>query len=193
MHAWDHHRWQQRAASLNATALVSELEPGFILLGDILGRKPNTSAAAGWICTDEALEAKESFGFAFNSDCRGTSVFVPLADGKACAPQVPTTMPTYDELIGRDGVTDGNYNERLLSHVRPQGLNVLTIHAEVEGIVCAALFDEFLQQCRTHGFEIVPLGKLSELFDCMEHDSLTFAPIKGRDGMVAWQHGALVR
>jgi undecaprenyl phosphate-alpha-L-ara4FN deformylase len=193
LHAWDHYRWQRRAGAMSTDALYAELEPGFTLLCELLGHRPHTSAAAGWICNIQALAAKERFGFAFNSDCRGTSVFVPSASGTDYAPQVPTTMPTYDELIGRDGVTNDNYNERLLTHVVPGRLNVLTIHAEVEGIACATLFEDFILRCRDNGFRLVPLGQLPELLGPKPRDGFTSAPLKGRDGDVAWQGSAVLQ
>jgi undecaprenyl phosphate-alpha-L-ara4FN deformylase len=191
LHAWDHHRWQRQAGRLSAEALCAELEPGVELLTELLGRRPDTSAAAGWICNERALEAKQRLGFAYNSDCRGRSVFVPLVDGKEYAPQVPTTMPTYDELIGRHGVTDDNYNERLLGHVDPNGLNVLAIHAEVEGIACAALFDDFLERCSERDLRLMPLGSLDALRNCEARDTIASAPVEGREGDIAWQRSAL--
>jgi len=191
LHAWDHHRWQRQAGRLSAEALCAELEPGVELLTELLGRRPDTSAAAGWICNERALEAKQRLGFAYNSDCRGRSVFVPLVDGKEYAPQVPTTMPTYDELIGRHGVTDDNYNERLLGHVDPNGLNVLAIHAEVEGIACAALFDDFLERCGERDLRLMPLGSLDALRNCEARDTIASAPVEGREGDIAWQRSAL--
>jgi len=191
LHAWDHHRWQRRAATMSAEASYRELEPGFALLTELIGRPPASSAAAGWICTMQAVEAKERFGFAFNSDCRGASVFIPSANGRDFAPQVPTTMPTYDEIIGRDGTTDKNYNERLLTHVVPGRLNVLTIHAEVEGIACAALFDDFVTRCRDRGISLIPLGELAELHAPAPRDTLELAVLAGREGEVAWQRSCL--
>jgi len=193
LHAWDHHRWQRRAGRLSAAALYAELEPGVDVLSSLLGRRPDTSAAAGWICNERALEAKQRLGFAYNSDCRGRSVFVPRIDGKEYAPQVPTTMPTYDELIGRNGVTDDNYNERLLSYVDPNGLNVLAIHAEVEGIACAALFDDFLTRCDERDLPLMPLGNLEELRNCEARDTIAAAPVAGREGDIAWQRSALTQ
>jgi len=190
LHAWDHHRWQRHAPRMSVDALYDELSRGVDVLGDILGRRPRSSAAAGWICNERALEAKARLGFAFNSDCRGRSVFVPSIGGTEYAPQVPTTLPTYDELIGRDGVTDENYNERLLERVAPRELNVLTIHAEVEGMACARLFADFLLQCRDRGIELKPLGELPELGACEARDALIPAPVPGRDGDVAWQQSA---
>ena len=161
------------------------------MLADLLGRKPDCSAAAGWICNERALEAKDALGFAYNSDCRGRSVFRPAVGNRRFAPQVPTTMPTYDELIGRDGTDNANYNERLLAHVRADALNVLAIHAEVEGIACAELFDAFLATCTSRGTELVPLRALPELAATLADDGIAQAPVAGREGDVCWQASAL--
>jgi undecaprenyl phosphate-alpha-L-ara4FN deformylase len=193
LHAWDHHRWQRHANRASTDVLYAELERGVDLLSDLLGTRPATSAAAGWICNDRALEAKERLGFVYNSDCRGRSVFAPTVNGATYALQVPTTMPTYDELIGHDGVTDANYNERLLEYVAPEGLNVLTVHAEVEGISRATLFRNFLQRCRERELRLVPLRELAQLPPSASPDSLTSGPIAGRDGDVAWQRSALAQ
>ncbi len=73
-------------------------------------------------------------------------------------PQVPVTLPTYDEVIGRNGVSDDNYNEHMLGLLRPGKLNVLTIHAEVEGIVCLHMFEQFVEKALSLGHRFVPLG-----------------------------------
>lgn len=191
LHAWDHERWQRRAGRMSVDELHDELSRGVDLLGRIIGRVPDTSAAAGWICNERVLEAKSMLGFSYNSDCRGNNVFLPEIDGQVLAPQVPVTLPTYDELIGRDGVTAENYNERILGLLRPNDLNVLTIHAEAEGIVCAALFDEFLASCRDRNIGLGPLGRLRDLRNVTERDSIAQAPVPGRDGDVCWQASAL--
>jgi len=191
LHAWDHQRWQRQAPRMDVQALYEELSRGTDMLSELIGRRPDTSAAAGWVCNERVLEAKSMLGFRYNSDCRGRGVFIPARDGREYAVQVPTTMPTYDELIGRRGVTDDNYNERLLDYLRPDGLNVLTIHAEVEGIVRAPLFDRFLQLCRDRGIGLGPLGGLRQIEDASARDWIAQAPIEGREGDVCWQASAL--
>ena len=77
-------------------------------------------------------------------------MFRPVVQGKPLSqPQIPVTLPTYDEVIGRNGISDRNYNEFLVSLLNPEGLNVLAIHAEVEGISRIELFDDFLQRVST--------------------------------------------
>jgi undecaprenyl phosphate-alpha-L-ara4FN deformylase len=190
LHAYDHHRWQARAAHMRSDAVSREIALGVAAFSDALGRPPDCSAAAGWICNERVLEAKERFGFEYNSDCRGRSLFRPTVAGRRLALQVPTTLPTYDEIIGRDGVTHDNYNERLLALVRPGELNVLTIHAEVEGGAYAGLFERFLAACKERGVRPVPLRALADAA-CARDDTVVQGEIAGREGEVCWQASAL--
>ena len=190
LHAWDHHRWQARALRLPVADLEREISLGVAAFTNAIGRAPECSAAAGWVCNERVLEAKQKFGFRYNSDCRGRSSFVPAIGDRALAPQIPTTLPTYDEVIGRDGITDASYNDWLLEQVRPGQLNVLTVHAEVEGRVCAPLFDRFLAACAQRGICPVPLNALLGR-GALPREPIALAPIAGREGDVCWQRSAL--
>ena len=135
LHAWDHHAWQQKVATMSGPDIRKTLEQGMSLLTEILGRPPTCSAAPAWRCTDQVLIEKLQFPIVFNSDCRGDQIFRPVVGGvELTQPQIPTTLPTYDEVIGRQGIGPANFNEFLLDQLKPGHLNVLTIHAESEGI-----------------------------------------------------------
>jgi undecaprenyl phosphate-alpha-L-ara4FN deformylase len=187
LHAWDHHRWQTQLDRMSPEAIHEEIGRGFDALADALGKPPTCSATAGWRCNERVLRVKEAFGFRYNSDCRGHGVFRPRLGELVCTPQIPTTLPTYDELIGQDGVNARNYNTRLMELMQPEQLNVLTVHAEVEGIVCASMFRAFLADCRERGIELVPLGKLLDVQAQAPEDRITEAPLPGRAGTVCWQ------
>lgn len=191
LHAWDHHRWQARADRMTVEELRAEIAFGVDTLGNVLGKAPRCSAAPGWKCNERVLEAKEAFGFLYNSDCRGHGLFVPVVDGRLCALQVPTTLPTYDEIIGSGGTTLENYNERLLGLIRPNDFNVLTIHAEVEGIVCADLFEAFLRACQQRSIRLVPLQSLLEEPARLPQERIAVGHVEGRAGTVGWQQSAL--
>ena len=191
LHAWDHHRWQVSALTMDARSLHDEIERGVGAFADALGRRPDCSAAAGWVSNERVLEAKEDFGFRYNSDCRGRSIFVPTVNGRRLAPQIPVTLPTYDEVVGRSGITNDNYNDWLLARVEPGAFHVLTVHAEVEGGACAQMFDAFLGACAARGIRPVPLRELLVANAAPETDELALAPIAGREGDVGWQRSAL--
>jgi undecaprenyl phosphate-alpha-L-ara4FN deformylase len=183
LHAWDHHAWQAKIDRMDADAIFQHLEKGTRLLTELCGAAPTCSATPGWKTTDEVLQQKERFPFRYNSDCRGRSLFIPTGCSQ---PQVPVTLPTYDELIGRNGITNENYNDHILGLIKPGQLNVLTIHAEVEGIVCRDLFDGFLQKAAARGIEVVPCGRLLGSGE-LPPDAIEPRVLPGREGWIAFQ------
>ena len=188
LHAWDHHAWQMHIDQINMDVIEDSLTKGFEILTKILGRPPKCSAVPGWKCNDKVLLAKSRFDFEYNSDCRGESIFYPVVDGRKLAqPQVPVTLPTYDEVIGRNGVTDNNYNDYLFSLLEPDKLNVLTIHAEVEGIVCLEMFRQFLGKAAAKDISFVPLGTLLQEFYDINLAAVIRDELPGREGWISRQ------
>ncbi len=188
LHAWDHQAWQAHIDSMDCESIYQSISKGVTLLTQILGRPPVCSAVPGWKCNNLVLLEKEKFPFAYNSDCRGENIFYPLVDGKKLSqPQIPVTLPTYDELVGRKGITPNNYNEHLLSMIVPDKLNVLTIHAEAEGISCGDLFDRFIEMAKAQGVLFMPLGDI--LAESTSYGSAVIVAEKnpGRDGWVSYQ------
>jgi undecaprenyl phosphate-alpha-L-ara4FN deformylase len=192
IHAWDHHAWQVRSDAMSAEELDRHISLGMHALGRILGSAPQCSAAAGWKCTESALLRKESFGMRYHSDCRGTCIFRPTIDGITCTPQIPVTLPTYDEVIGQNGITDDNYNETLLDMIRPRRLNVLAIHAEVEGISKLALFERFLDMSEKRNLAFVTLGALLPEAEVIPSGTISQGTVAGRDGTLCMQSSATV-
>lgn len=194
LHAWDHHAWQMRLERMEAAEIRESLERGWERLEEITGRPPTCSAVAGWRCDGRTLLEKSRLDLAYNSDCRGRSVFLPVVEGEALSqPQIPTTLPTYDEIIGRDGLDDEAYNEHLLFLLRPDGLNVLTVHAEVEGRSRLGLFRRFLEEACSRGIEIVPLGELLGPDPPTTRAPIMRGEVPGREGWVSLQGDALGR
>lgn len=187
LHAWDHHKWQKQVEHMSGAQSRQEIRKGYEALSRILGHAPACSAAAGWKCTEQVLLEKNQFGFRYNSDCRGQTIFRPQVGEHVCAPQIPVTLPTYDEMIGRNGVTNANYNQRLLELIRPGQLNVLTIHAEVEGIICAQMFDDFLNLARARNISFVPLRELLPPVSDIPTGKIELATMAGREGTMCLQ------
>jgi undecaprenyl phosphate-alpha-L-ara4FN deformylase len=188
LHAWDHQAWQAHIDSMDCNAIYQSISKGVNLLTHILGKPPVCSAVPGWKCNNIVLLAKERFAFTYNSDCRGENIFYPFVDGeKLSQPQIPVTLPTYDEVAGRKGITHENYNEYLLSLIVPKKLNVLTIHAEVEGIACRDLFDKFLEMAGTKDISFVPLGELLSESTSPARAAIEAREIPGRQGWLAHQ------
>lgn len=163
LHAWDHHGWQANTGRWDEATLIHQTRLGVDALNQILGREVDCSAAAGWRADPLTTQAKEAFGFRYNSDCRGSGLFRPLLqDGRPGTPQIPVNLPTFDEVVGTE-VTTAQFNAFMLDRfcTPPQvAPHVYTIHAEVEGIVMADQFDALLAEARARGIRFVPLGSL---------------------------------
>ncbi|MBE6380113.1 MAG: 4-deoxy-4-formamido-L-arabinose-phosphoundecaprenol deformylase [Lentisphaerae bacterium] len=186
LHAWDHQTWQARIMKMRESKIERHLQMAYDTICEITGNPPTCSAAPGWRCSEEALLVKDKFNFRYNSDCRGDSVFMPEVNGTLLkTPQIPLSMPTYDELIGRNGVTNSNYNERLLEFAKPDAMNLLTIHAEAEGGICSQMFDDFLTMCKERNIEIVLPSAL--LSGNLPTGRIEQGTIPGREGLLAVQ------
>ena len=188
LHAWDHHAWQAHIDTMGGDAIHRYLDRGVDLLTRILGLAPTCSAVPGWKCNDLVLKEKTRFFFDYNSDCRGESIFRPLVYGNELPqPQIPVTLPTYDELIGYNGISSSNYNDYMLSLIKPGRLNVLTIHAEVEGIACVDMFDRFVKKAKSKGIYFVPLKTFLADASPVGRAVIVAKEIRGREGWVSCQ------
>lgn len=188
-HAWDHHAWQIHTDRFSSEEIHDSIRRGVDRIKHITGRQPITSAVAGWRCNHKTLIEKEAFDFRYNSDCRGYSMFRPRLNDQSLTPQIPVTLPTYDEIIGQNGVTQENYNQTILSQIKPDQLNVYTIHAEVEGIVCAELFAKMLQLAKEQNIRFVPLGELLNGVNIndLPEGHIINKPMPGREGWLSNQ------
>ncbi len=107
------------------------------------------------------VAAKQPFGFTYNSDCRGSGPFRPvLPDGQIGTVQIPVTLPTWDEVVGREVSAEG-YNDFILTRMlaAEEGA-VYTVHAEVEGIIGYPDFDRLLTLAADNGIQFCPLSEL---------------------------------
>ncbi len=187
LHAWDHHAWQASMLRWTPRKLEEETRRGMEALEGILGQKVACSAAPGWRADQRVLEAKDTFAFRYNSDCRGTHPFRPLLDGgRFGAPQIPVTLPTFDEVVGAE-VNEADFNEYILSAMREfSGTPVYTVHAEVEGLTRAALFEDFLAKAQDMDFR--PLSALLPAdLDSLPPGRVDCLPFPGREGCLGRQ------
>lgn len=188
LHAWDHHAWQAHIDTMDSKTIFDSLNKGVTVLTQILGYPPDCSAVPGWKSNDLVLKEKSKFPFHYNSDCRGHSIFQPIVSGtQLTQPQIPVTLPTYDEVIGRNGITDSNYNDYLVSLLGQERLNVLTIHAEVEGIAYLEMFEQFINTCISGDVSFVPLGVLLQEYHANKSSAIIKKEIPGREGWISCQ------
>jgi len=189
VHCWDHVRWQDGVAFADADWTEREMRRARERFTSIFRQVPKTWGAAGWQTNRHAAWVEEQ-DCDYASDTRGRGPFRPLWDGVAVGcPQLPTTLPTLDELIGRDGIAEGNVAAHLLSLTAQPRSHVFTAHAELEGGALLDAFDSLLRGWKEQGYELVAMRSLFESLDLAQlprHD-VVYGEIPGRSGKVALQ------
>lgn len=189
LHAWDHHGWQRWSGVWAQARLEAEIARGLQALEQITGQPVTCSAVAGWRADDRVIKAKSAFAFHYNSDCRGSRPFRPqLAAGEFAAPQIPVTLPTWDEVVGT-AVSGAQFNRFILNRMhRDSGAPVYTIHAEVEGIIGADGFDELLSMAAREDIVFCPLSQLlPEDISTLPTGNVVRGEVAGREGWLGCQ------
>src|SRR5258707_247401 len=148
LHTYDHVRWQDYVAGASEEWTRIEFERGMSAFERVFGFFPKSHAAAGWQINAHALELEREYGMQYASDTRGYAPFWPMleAERSTCV-QLPTTLPTFDELLGRDGVDESILADAVFrlpeNTAGGSGENVklFPMHAELEGVL---LLDDHL-------------------------------------------------
>jgi peptidoglycan/xylan/chitin deacetylase (PgdA/CDA1 family) len=198
VHCFDHTAWQDLLARRDAHWAHRQMQRAVERFIELFGVAPAVHGAAGWQVSEAALLAEEALGFQYASDTRGTAPFVPWIDGRrGRCPQLPTTLPTLDELIGLEGVTGATVHARLLQ-LTGEGsataqachrLQVFTLHAELEGMKLLNSFERLLAGWRAQGYALVSLAQALASLDLerLPAARIETGSIAGRSGTLALQ------
>lgn len=191
IHTWDHVKWQDGVGKGDANWTTWEMALATRRFEEIFGTPAAVHGAAGWQMNAHAFRRTQSLGFHYASDTRGTHPFIPVVRAEIVAcPQFPTTLPTLDELIGLEGVTESTVADTLLARTdRDRRDHVFTLHAELEGMKLAPAFERLVEGWKAQGYQLVALEKMvSETnFASLPMHSVVDAEIPGRSGTLATQ------
>lgn len=167
LHAYDSVRWEHRIMHADAGWIEAEMRRGVSAYADVFGEPPRTHGAPGWQMTAQALRLTQRLGFDYASDGRGHAPHLPVWNAELIrCPQFPTTLPTLDELVGRDGVTVENVAAHLLQRTSDGAADrVFTLSAEREGGKLAAVFAQLVAGWNAQGYRLV---RLRDLYEAVE-------------------------
>jgi len=187
VHTWDHVRWQDGVARASEPWTRRELTLARDQFAEVFGRAPLVHGAAGWQTNRYVPALERELGFRYASDTRGTGPFVPLLDhGAAAVPQLPTTLPTLDELIGRVDPVD---HLLAVTAGAPAGDHVFTLHAELEGGAYLPSFERLLRAWQQRGTRLTDLATYAAQLDfaSLPRCSIVAGTVEGRSGRLAMQ------
>ena len=192
IHTWDHIRWQDFVARRDADWTAREFGKAVARYGQVFGTAPKTFGAAGWQLNEHVLLLQQQFGFDYASDTRGSFPFLPAMGGRSfTVPQLPTTLPTLDELVGVDDITVENVTQHLLKLTEPVPVHghIYTLHAELEGMALQPGFEELLAGWKRQGYELVATREMAAKLDrnSLPVHQVVMGEIAGRSGTLALQ------
>lgn len=201
IHTWDHVLWQDNVRHRDAAWTKKQLDQSVKRFTSIFGVTPKTHGAAGWQMNAHAFAELDQLGFAYASDGRAQL----KDDGRLAEPQLgpyrlsidgkelnciqmPTTLPTLDELLGRsiNGVTIElpTIAEHILKLTQQPRDHVFTLHAELEGQKLAPIFEELLIGWQAQGYQFTSMAEYAKMIANMPLPvrPLRWAELPGRSG-----------
>ena len=192
IHCYDHIRWQDYVTGKDAGWTQRELQLAVNRYTEIFGEAPHSHAAAGWQMNRHALRLTQRLGYRWASDCRGSCPFIPVWNGEIVAcPQLPTTLPTLDELLNRDGITLENIAQHILQLTENPCASghIFTLHAELEGGKLLPVFVQLLRGWEAQGYELVSLRQYLQGLDVgkLPRHEVMMQEVEGRVGTLACQ------
>jgi peptidoglycan/xylan/chitin deacetylase (PgdA/CDA1 family) len=190
VHTYDHIKWQDGVARASEPWTRRQLVLAREEFIRVFDRAPEAHGAAGWQVNDSVPRLERELGFRYASDTRGTTPFMPVIEGvEVAVPQLPTTLPTLDELIGREDLGGVDPVAHLLALTQEGGDQVFTLHAELEGGACLGGFERLLGAWRARGFELTDLGSYARTLDPsrLPRCAIASGTVAGRSGTLAVQ------
>jgi undecaprenyl phosphate-alpha-L-ara4FN deformylase len=200
IHTWDHVWWQDNVRGRDAAWTDRIMQKSEQRYAQVFGEAPHTFGAAGWQMNPHAFARHDAVGYRYASDSRAQlrddgSLADPHAGpyryGGLAHVQMPTTLPTLDELLGRDidGTVIDEHN--IAAHIlkltaNPQRDHVYTLHAELEGQKLAPIFEQLLSGWKAQGYQLASMAdyyeKIKQEAQPLPEHPVQWGELPGRSG-----------
>jgi undecaprenyl phosphate-alpha-L-ara4FN deformylase len=194
IHCYDHIRWQDGLRHMTSREIREEFGKALREYERVFNAAARTAGAPGWQANALSLAVYDDANLLYASDSRGTKPFFPRVNGSIFKTlQVPTTLPTLDELLGRPEYPEDRIIGHYLGLLPASPAHVLTVHAELEGMKYLSLFQSFLTGVLARNVRILPVGDLASAVlrdpSSIPVCDLGMGTIDGRSGTLAVQIG----
>jgi len=191
VHGHDHVLWHDHLLEMSDADAARELRRAADAFAEALGRPPDCASAPAWIVAPGVLAEEERLHLRYAADVRGAAPFLPRLGGRVTTvPQVPTTLPTLDEVLGLGGVTEATFGAHVGSLAAAAGRDaVFTLHAEAEGMSFHRCLIDLLARLADAGASPVPCGALLDGVEAARlpvHD-VVLEEVPGRAGPLSVQ------
>jgi undecaprenyl phosphate-alpha-L-ara4FN deformylase len=190
IHGYDHVRWHDFIKHFDKEKTEEEIKKLLLVYEEVVGKKARSFAAPGWMINPYALKFFQENGLIYSSDTRGSSPFFPvMGDEEIKILQIPTTLPTLDEVIGVAGADVASLND-YYTHCLTDGLNILTVHTELEGKKWSPFLETFIHNAIRSGYAFRRLIDIAREYIPSEDTPICrieYGTVDGRAGEVCCQ------
>lgn len=164
VYGWDPVRWTMRVAPGNEAWVEHGMRRACERFEALFDERPRTHAAPAWRMSRHAFRLTQRLGFHYCSDTRGRTPYIPMCEGELVAcPQLPTTLPTIEDLAGDGAGWDTVHDEILRrSADAPPAGHVFTLDADQGAARLAPVLERLLDGWRILGYEICSLRTIAE-------------------------------
>jgi undecaprenyl phosphate-alpha-L-ara4FN deformylase len=190
IHGLDHVYWHDHIRAMDRARTEAILSKAIEVYTELLSVEPRSFAAPGWTINAHALAFFDQRRFAYSSDTRGRYPFYPSMENVVHGTlQIPSTLPTLDEMVGLEGNTPAELARYFLGCLA-DGLNVISVHTELEGKRWTQFLARFIERSLAAGFRFERLIDIAEavkreggipVCDCV------YGYVRGRAGEVTLQ------
>ncbi len=158
LHGYDHVRWHDRLLQMPPEDVRNEVSRAQEAFLGIVRHPARSFAAPGWQASAASRAVLKDAGFLYASDTRGQTPYWPrFGTCITSLLEIPTTLPTLDELWGMGGLGSRDFFRLIASRLANGQPQVFTAHAEIEGGPCLQEFAGFLDQALAGGVEFFAL------------------------------------
>ena len=192
IHTYNHYRWQDYVQKLPIEKIRHEFDLARAEFKRIFGQDAKMAGAPGWQSNALSRQVYDEAHLLYSSDTRGDHTFFPRINGQTFKTlEIPSTLPTFDELLGRPEFPDDKIVSHYMSLLREDRPNIFTLHAEIEGMGKRDLFRALIRAMTLAEVEFVRMDTLAQEYlqnpDSIKVEDQAMAEIDGRSGLVAVQ------
>jgi peptidoglycan/xylan/chitin deacetylase (PgdA/CDA1 family) len=163
IHCYDHIRWQDGLVNMTNNEVYAEFNKARTEFQRIFGFPAKTAGAAGWQANALSLAAYDDAQLFYASDARGTCPFYPrVGDTTFKTLQIPTNLPTLDELLGRPEYPMETLADYYLNRLVDHTTNTFTTHAEIEGMKHLSWFQDFLHKAKAQNIQFIKVEDIAQ-------------------------------
>lgn len=165
IHCYDHFEWQDHLHLMSLAEVRHEFSRAQEEFHRIFGHYAQTAGAPGWQCTPHSRQVYDEWQLRYSSDTRGLTPFFPILEGQNYQTlELPTTLPTLDEWLGRPEYPDAEIPAQLAALTQQQSTlpaTIFTLHAELEGMSRLTMFRDILTHWRNLNATFLPLAEIA--------------------------------